>query len=67
MAIEQPGAPATRTPSAGAPPARPDRRGGEWRIDTRTRRTGLRGVARARAVLEATGGRPGGDGQPDAA
>ena len=34
-------------------PERPER--GDWRIDQRTRLAGLRGLARARAALAATG------------
>ena len=34
--------------------ARPVRRGDDWRIDERTRRAGLRGLAKARAALDAT-------------
>jgi len=45
-----------------APPARPLQ--GDWRIDAQTRRLGLVGVARARAVLEASRAR---HSQPDAA
>lgn len=48
----------------GAPVARPARN--DWRIDTRTRRTGLEGLARARKALEATRSAAG-VGQPDAA
>jgi hypothetical protein len=58
------------TPDHRAPRAHQDRRGravSDWRIDALTRRTGLKGVARARAVLEAI--RPAGrhTDQPDAA
>jgi hypothetical protein len=38
-----------------APPRRrPTRRGDDWRIDEPTRRAGLRGLAKARAALDAT-------------
>ena len=33
---------------------RPVLRGDDWRIDERTRRTGIRGLAKARAALDAT-------------
>jgi hypothetical protein len=60
MTIETPAPKPPSAPAGGAPR-------GDWRIDARTRRVGLRGVARARAALEATGPRPGSDGQPNAA
>ena len=47
------------------PDAAPRR--GEWRIDQRTRLAGLRGIARARAVLGATGPDGPQPGQVDAA
>jgi hypothetical protein len=47
---------------------RPARRApGDWRIDARTKRTGLRGVAAARAALESTRRAVGDDARSDAA
>ena len=56
--------PAAGRPVRGEPdlPERAPAVAGEWRIDPRTRLTGLRGISRARAALRASGpddGRPG--------
>jgi len=42
------------SPTGGRTPTR--RRADEWRIDPRTRRVGLQGLAQARAALAAAGG-----------
>lgn len=45
-----------QAPSPAPVPKPAPRRADDWRIDDRTRRVGLRGLARARAALDATGG-----------
>ena len=49
MAIED-----TEKAAARRPPMTRARRAVDWRIDTPTRRAGMAGIARARAVLAAT-------------
>jgi hypothetical protein len=56
ITIESQATPEGRAESPATPEgrARLPRRNDDWRIDDRTRRTGLRGLARARAALDAT-------------
>jgi hypothetical protein len=47
----------TPTPAGRRPAPARARRAVDWRIDARTRRAGMAGIARARAVLATTGER----------
>lgn len=57
----------TKRPPAGRPAPTRARPAVDWRIDARTRRAGMAGIARARATLAATRERTERRGRPSAA